>query len=880
MTAHLPLPNAMTAFALRFVGQEALPPRLSEFDREQFFTLTSADVSAIREQFRSDHRLPAALMLMFMRIAGRPLDGFNVLPRNLLRHTAQVLGVSPPSIASLRSIYKRRQTLSKHQLWAKNYLGLRELELDDAAALTATLLAQAADASHADDLVQSASHWLFTRRILIPGARRLQDFARDAFAAVEAQILSAVNAAVPPAAAQKTIDAAYSARPGTDATHLEWLKTPSKRHGSSTLTETIDKVRYLKELGVHDWNLRAVSLAKQQAYARQVQAKRPVKTREIKPTRQLIELVCFLRVMLLELTDVALLQTSRRSQQLFREAADKAQSNRVRGTIGLIQQAAKARSVLHDESKPWQARVLEARELLADLGDAASGSFVSLVRKALAEVSQRVHACLAALKDLDFGGRPGDPGFEQWKSWADLQRHGVTELKDGVPLPDVGAAWRGLVRDLDPRSGFRAYEACTMMSLRKSMRRGSVWLDHSLSFREREQLLIPPPDWAVQRDEQVELLGMPKSAAEFLEPSLANLMVGMSAVAEAQRCGKVEIGTDGMLHMPAITALGDLAEPVRTRETIYKLIGSVQLPDMLLEVDAVTGYSEALLGHRAQSTDELVALYGALLAHGTDADAKGVASMIPGLEPSQVTVAMRVLEGSGRLRRANERVAEFQSRIPIAALWGNGDKASADMMSLDVSRHLWNARVDPRRRTYAAGLCTHVRDCWGIVYDQPIVLNERQAGVASEGIEQHSSTAAPQTGFGSRCSRSTRTATRIRRWPSPSCWALICARGCGTWPNESSTCREVSASPMAWKQSPSGACPWPPSSVAGTNCCAWRRRSARDVSLLRWPCGVSCRPPRATRCTGRRSTSAGCCEPCSCATTSPSRTSGARFTPC
>ena len=119
MTAHLPLPNPMPAFALRFVGQEALPPRLSEFDREQFFSLTSADVAALREQFRSDRRLPAALMLMFMRVAGRPLDGFNVLPRNLLRHTAQVLAVSPPSIASLRSIYKRRQTLFKHQLWAR-----------------------------------------------------------------------------------------------------------------------------------------------------------------------------------------------------------------------------------------------------------------------------------------------------------------------------------------------------------------------------------------------------------------------------------------------------------------------------------------------------------------------------------------------------------------------------------------------------------------------------------------------------------------------------------------------------------------------------------------------------------------------------------------
>jgi Tn3 transposase DDE domain len=29
---------------------------------------------------------------------------------------------------------------------------------------------------------------------------------------------------------------------------------------------------------------------------------------------------------------------------------------------------------------------------------------------------------------------------------------------------------------------------------------------------------------------------------------------------------------------------------------------------------------------------------------------------------------------------------------------------------------------------------THVRDRWGIFYDQPIVLNERQAGVAIEGV--------------------------------------------------------------------------------------------------------------------------------------------------
>jgi TnpA family transposase len=69
----------------------------------------------------------------------------------------------------------------------------------------------------------------------------------------------------------------------------------------------------------------------------------------------------------------------------------------------------------------------------------------------------------------------------------------------------------------------------------------------------------------------------------------------------------------------------------------------------------------------------------------------------------------------------------------IAGLWGRGLFASADMMSLEATRYLWAARLDPRRRTYAVGTYVHVLDQWGILYDQPIVLNRRQAGPAIEG---------------------------------------------------------------------------------------------------------------------------------------------------
>lgn len=161
----------------------------------------------------------------------------------------------------------------------------------------------------------------------------------------------------------------------------------------------------------------------------------------------------------------------------------------------------------------------------------------------------------------------------------------------------------------------------------------------------------------------------------------------------------------------------DMALPVRTVELMFSQIGDVQLPDLMLEVDAHTNFSEILLGRRAKDERELVALYAALIAHGTEIDAMGVAAMIPGLDQAQVTSAMRALETHGRLRRANECVIDFQTKHEISLLWGSGAKASSDMMSLDASRHLWNARVDPRRRTHAVGVYTHIQDRYGIIYD-------------------------------------------------------------------------------------------------------------------------------------------------------------------
>ena len=87
-----------------------------------------------------------------------------------------------------------------------------------------------------------------------------------------------------------------------------------------------------------------------------------------------------------------------------------------------------------------------------------------------------------------------------------------------------------------------------------------------------------------------------------------------------------------------------------------------------------------------------------------------------------------------RLALACQAVLEYMQRQPIAATWGRADLASSDMMSLETSRRVWQARQDPRRQTASIGVYSHVRDRWGIFHAQPIVLNERQAGAAIEGV--------------------------------------------------------------------------------------------------------------------------------------------------
>ncbi|TDG02544.1 Tn3 family transposase [Paraburkholderia guartelaensis] len=726
----------MPGLAFRYVGQHRLPSRLSEFDVERYFALTDSDIAALNERFRGDRRAGAAIQLVFLRASGRTLDHVGTLPRQLLRYIGERLSLPIPTIASLRTLYQRYKTQYDHQVWACEYLGLTSHGQGQLVDIAAWMEQDAAETLSMDDLIQHVHHWLYERRILIPAERKLRDLARSIWAEVERDLLALIEAAVPKVQRVRA-DALLSTRHGSSGmTILEWLKTPPARHSPSTITETLAKIRLLKDLGVHEWQLDVVPIEKQRAYAQRVQARRPAKVRELKESTRTIELIFFLHVTLLELTDALLYQTGRRVSDLVRQAYDRTTVRQAHSAVEYRQQLVVIKALVRDSRRTAQERLDDIDKLLANLADKPPASHAASVRAALTDDHHRIRNLMGPLRELGFVGREAEPSLRQLKLVGTLRDGGVTELPLDCDVP-VSAAWRDLVKGDDRTRALRALEASAITGLRKGLRRGSVWVNHSLSFRERDQLLIPHAQWERDHNRYLSSLGLPGTADPFLERLTEHLKAALAALEEAREAGRVTIGPDRALHLSALEALPIDGIPKRTRDLIFREIGTAQFADMIMEMDAHTGFSEVLLARKARDANELVSLYAALIAHGTDLDTTNVAAMIPKLEPAHISTAMRLLEMPGRLSRANDRVVEFQRTHPITELWGSGRQASSDSMSLDTSPHLFYARVDPRRRTHAVGMYTHVLDQHGIVYNQPIVLNERQAGVAIEGVTRH-----------------------------------------------------------------------------------------------------------------------------------------------
>ena len=161
----------MSQLSLKYIGTNRLPTKIAEFELDRLFSLTPEEINDIRRHFRRDHHVPAAVQLVFLRVAGRTFDAYEIVPRVLLAHLGRQLELDAPNIATLRAFYRRRDTLNQHQQWAMESLGLAYPTEHHWRMLYARLKEHAHAAQSVDALVEFGERWLYRTKLIIPSHR-------------------------------------------------------------------------------------------------------------------------------------------------------------------------------------------------------------------------------------------------------------------------------------------------------------------------------------------------------------------------------------------------------------------------------------------------------------------------------------------------------------------------------------------------------------------------------------------------------------------------------------------------------------------------------------------------------------------------------------
>ena len=719
----------MQTWHTTYLGLKDLPRELSAFELQAFFTFSRGERTVIDARHGATHKLGLALHMGFLRLSGRSLNAVRIVPVSLWAHLGKELGVRAPELASLKALYGRRSTLFEHQQLAEHTLGFRGMTEHQNRAFVQVLRNEAVRLPDKDQMLVFARRWLYDHKFLIESKRAFTTQITTALDLFETQTGAIITATVPSDLLDKWHRTLAEFRPDGQI-QQSWLWEAPAKHSTVQIAQVFERIDLLYSLDVHK-HLGNLSDLIVRRYARQLANRSPDVGARIKGPRRTVEVACFLRYCLFTTTDQAILMIQRRVTDLWRMAREE-----VPDTINWAVLYKKLVTDLTGLAAQGELAEGQLRMRVVELADACQQakppSRASLERERLFEGIRPVRSLLAEIGKLPWQADEDSPVLAALKQLLQLYADKARELPVEISAPRLGRVWSAVIAGEDRDKAMRALEVATLFSLRRAVRNGSVWVDHSLVFRGRARLFFTPERWAAESKRHYARLDLPTKASTFLAPLLTRVRAGVAAVATAAREGSLRV--DDELHLTAMPAEDEDPKVIQLRAQLDQRLGEVQLPEVILQVDAQVRFSWIMLGREPRSSDELLMVYAGILAHGTSLTSAECARMIPQLSAVSIRQAMRWAGDERRLSQACNAVLEFMQRQPIAATWGRSDLASSDMMSMETTKRVWQARLDPRRNTPSIGIYSHVRDRWGISYAQPFVLNERQAGVAIEGV--------------------------------------------------------------------------------------------------------------------------------------------------
>ena len=716
------------------------------------YTFSEPDLSAIRQR-RGDHnRLGFAVQLCYLRHPGFALPTEAEPPRSLLRVVGHQLGIEPdtwPQYAQRPET--RREHLSELQAW----LGLAPFAAADHRRLVRQLAELAKQTDRGIVLAEAMVGLLRQQHIILPALDVIERVCSEALVLGTRRFYEALTAPLADCH-HRALDALLAVREGTKGSGLTWLRQPPGPPKPKHVLAHLERLKTLGDLGLPDGLEQAVHQNRLLKLAREGGQMTTQHLRDLEPARRYATVVAVLLDTRATLTDEVIDLHDRFMGSLFSKAkrlhaerfheSGKAVNDKVRlySRIGRALLDAKVSGgdpfAAIEAVISWDAfteSIAEAERLaqpedfdyLALVGD----DFNQLRRYAPTLLGTLGFKAAPAARDL----------LEAVEVLRGMNARQARKVPDDAPTSFVRPRWENLVRTpagLDRRY----YELCVLYELKNSLRSGDIWVQGSRQFKDFEDYLLAPARFTAQRDRGELGLAVETDCERYLESRLAVLQERLTTVerlAVADELPDAAITSTGRLKIsPLENAVPDGVGALV--QQAYSLLPHLKITELLLEVDAWTGFTSYFkhLKSGAAAGDKHL-LLSAVLADAINLGLSKMAEACPGTTYAKLSWLQAWHVRDDTYSAALAKLVNAQSRQPFAAYWGDGTTSSSDGQNFKAGgRGQPGGQVNLKYgQEPGVQFYTHISDQYAPFHTKVISATVRDATFVLDGLLYHES---------------------------------------------------------------------------------------------------------------------------------------------
>ncbi|EYB68882.1 hypothetical protein DEIPH_ctg014orf0009 [Deinococcus phoenicis] len=723
-------------------------PTLDERTLARYYLLSEDDLRLVRERRRDFNKLGYAVQLTVLRHLGRALRPGETPPEAVLAYLAEQLRVEPTCYAQYAA---REPTRYEHFAALCQQLGYVELSRRLNHELRDWLVPLAVVTDPPFGLMSALMDELRRRCILVPRFSVLERLVHSARVRAGQHVYSLLNLPLKGDLPER-VDALLSPQGDEPVSRFAWLGRPVGVPKAKNVLVLLDKLAFVRTFPVQS-NLRAfLSQNRLDHLAQEARRLSASHMADFEPHRRRATLLAYLLDLSETLTDAVLDMHDRVMVSLLREGERAAAEVFGQQGTPLVEQFGTFKSVC--------AAVVAAREQGADPYQAIEAvvnwqQLVETVREKEVVSAEQLDPLLHAMK-----------GYAKVRSYAprllaaftfqaegkaaalvealDLLREmyaaGKRTLPEHVPIGFVRQKWAGQVF----RAGAvdrRAYELCVLDELRLALRAGDVWVTGSRKYKDLDAYLLPQGTWQKRLPELS--LDLPETFDAFwaaTEPRLTGQLREVEDLLARGALSSVSVQRGRLRIGKATKAVPDEVELLARRLSVR--LPRVKITDLLLEVNAWTRFTEAFLNlHSGKEVERHDHLLTAILADGLNLGLTKMAeaSPDPGMTARRLMYLADWFVRPDSYAAGLAELVNFQSKLPLAALWGDGATSSSDGQRFPTGGrgktfgHL-NAKYG---REPGVLFYTHVSDQYAPFHTKVITANVRDALHVLDGLLYH-----------------------------------------------------------------------------------------------------------------------------------------------